>query len=201
MITRTALNQFLADGLYGILAAVLLFMLPAALVLTGFLVFGSRSDLAEFLEVLNLFYDLLSIAFWFFCVTFIAFIGSGMGGRFVENIVTRQDWMTCILKIVGVSWITGLLLMILGAWMLVLFNMIDLMTVFLSAIFMFVVILQMVIPVTGCLSGIGFVFVGLLAIAVNPEKRFYRMLIASIASSAVGYSFGAISLALHLING
>jgi hypothetical protein len=162
-------------------------MIPASLVFTGFLVFGGRNDLAEFLETLTIFFDPSYFAFLAFYVTCIAFVGSSIGGRFVQDITTRQDWITCILKIVGVSWITGSILMLLGVGMLILFHMTDLTTALLGALLVSAFTAQVVLPVTGCLSGVGFVFVGSFAMAVNPEKRSYRMVIGSIASSMVGY--------------
>lgn len=141
---------------------------------------------------------LVVFALW---VIFTTFIGNGIGSRFVENANTRNELIVAIFKIFCISWFAGFSFASIGLMIYPFFVQTDFASLFLSILFIIVILMNLVAPISGCFSGIGFIGFVLLIFATQPEKKFYKKLIGSLASAMVGYGFGFSMLFTVFING
>jgi hypothetical protein len=180
MDSNKPLRQFVKDGLTGVVFA----LIPFA-VLTIVMIFQWWGT-AEFAFLLRVFVG----QFFFFqysyispmpAVILIGFIGTGIGGLFLENIPNRWNWIIPVLIISGVSWVIGdiYFTILIGdsapnrLWN----NATD--DAMLAAIAI----------------GAGALVAGVSGVLFNPSKRFFRILIGAVASMVVGYLIGFIVFA------
>jgi len=162
-------RQFIKDGLVGVVVALIVLVPFSLLVL-------------DFLEALIVPMELVLI---------VAFIGSGIGGRYFENVSSRKDWIRPAFLITLISGVITcalgyiLLLVVWGdGWL----NMDDLF------------LWQYLLFSGGFVAGIGFISSCLIGVIFNPITRVRKILIGAIGSTITGFGMALTVVTLSVLS-
>jgi hypothetical protein len=158
MNTNTSLSQFVKGGIVGV-----------AFVLPMFFFVQTERDYVLGLMVL---------------VILTAFMGVGIGQRFLATITSRKDWIVAAAKISGVSFLVGVGLSAIY-WGYVQFG---------EPIDDFLFFMIASILSTGSGAIIGFILGGLAGIVFHPQSAFFRSAIGTMVSVLVAYGVGLVAI-------
>ena len=180
MKTNISLRQFVKDGLLIVLVVLIIFVIITLLgwrMLVGYGVVYGLTDFSDFFSFVLVpmfsFPELSGGGRFLSPMPFViltAFIGVGIGGRFLETITFRKDWIIPVLIISVTSWLAGLAMIVM--------------------LFGFGMGWNFIMDIGGFIgtgAGIGFSIASALGAIFNPNGRLYKIMIGAIASAIPGY--------------
>jgi len=181
-------RQFIKDGLVGVAIGMVIFTILTPSIYYDSFFGGTYHGVGDYIS--QMFFIQESWVGRFpapmLFVFLAAFSGVGIGGRSLEKINSRKEWIRSIYKITSRSWVVeiGLLAIYFGVQIIIDGDLADVGFAISSLAFIMIIVM---IP-----SGIGAIvsfLVGSLAgVIFNPQKRLYKIVIGAISSVLVGYS-------------
>jgi len=188
MNAKNSLWQFVKDGLLVVLVVLIVFVIITLLGWRMFVGYGvvSGYGVTDFLGFFSfVFLPELSGGGRFLSpmpfVILMAFIGVGIGGRFLETITFRKNWIIPVLIISVTTWLAGLAMIVM--------------------LFGFGWGWNFIMDIGGFIgtgAGIGFLIASVLGVIFNPNKRLYKIIIGAIASAISGYGVGLLIIFLQI---
>jgi hypothetical protein len=181
MKANNSLRQFIKDGLAGIATMISVFVLLFSPMLLNF--YGDPFDL-----IADLFFFPKHSESGVFVspmpfVILTAFVSVGIGGKFLEKIGSRKGWLKPVLIISVTSFL-------IGSGLFTMFYVAQAIIYSWDGLSISDFVFTFVNVVSGIGAVMGFIIAGLAGVIINPNKRNYRILIGSIASTLVGCCVG-----------
>jgi len=201
MNAKNPLRRFVNDGLVGTAVVIIIFGILVSSILIGGMptLNGATGDAPTFADQMVIVLSFLFLMFpmgEFFVnpmpfIMLIAFIGSGVSGRFIDNITARRGWIKPMVIVSLTSWLAGgVLLAVLFFLTLIFLRRISPAFDAQSFLIGFYYVTRAILIwggfgviaglVLGCLAGLIF----------NPGRRLYKIIIVSVSIAFVGLANG-----------
>ena len=198
MKANNSLRQFVKDGLLGVAVALI-----NPVILIGIFLF--QSGLSP--DNINIGALVVVLGILMLIAVLPTFIGTGIGGRLLENISSRSSWAKPMIILGAVSSLAWVILYaIFFAVVYYIFHETFMMCTtggynpaYANRIFAFSMESVLVVGVIGWFVGslIGF----LCGVIINPSKRQYRIIIGAVPGTLVGYTMVGLLMFFFLVSG
>jgi len=186
--TNASFRQFVKDGLIGVIVVLVVVLLELLVLIIYEFSESTQGGTYIWEDILKMFVRLFYGPMTFGLLT--AFIGSGIGGRFLETIPSKGGWIVSIFKLSVFSWLVVVGLSAIYAAYLAITQFIEDPDDVGFAISIFALLMSFFMVPSGIGAIIGLLIGSLAGVIFNPQRRLYRIVIGAISSAFVGAGFG-----------